>query len=41
MIYDAVQENPNIKYDALFELVDHNVSRETLHKLLKELGLRK
>ena len=41
LIYDAVQQNPSIDKKTLLELVDHKISRETLRKLLKELGLQK
>jgi len=41
MIYDAIQEIPSIKHEALLDLVDHKITRETLRRLLKELGLRK
>lgn len=41
MIFDAIQGNPSIKYNALLDLVDHKIGRETLRKLLKDFGLRK
>lgn len=41
LLYDTIQQDPNVKYDDSLDIVDYKISRDTLRRLLKDFSPRK